>query len=260
MKKSRIISAALAALVSVPAAAQVPDDVARMGIVEGWRDSEGRHVAGLSIRLAPGWKTYWRAPGDGGIPPVFNWSGSSNVADVDVLYPVPEVFLQNGLRSIGYKDSVLFPLLIEPRDRSDAISLHGEIEIGVCEDICIPVTFRISAQLLPTKQDSAALSAALNDRPEIGGALRCEISPIADGLRVGVETDVEQMGGEEVVVVEAGESGLWISEADVSRSGATLRAEVEMVPPDARPFALARADVRVTILAGGKAIEALGCD
>ena len=78
----RISIAALAALLVLPAQAQVPDSVAEIGIVPGWRDSDGRHVAGLSIRLAPGWKTYWRSPGEGGIPPVFNWSGSSNISGV----------------------------------------------------------------------------------------------------------------------------------------------------------------------------------
>lgn len=250
----------LAALMALPAAAQVPDNVAQVGIVSGWRDDDGRHVAGLSISLAPGWKTYWRAPGDGGIPPLFNWSGSSNVVDVDVHYPVPDVFYQNGVRTIGYKDHVLFPLVIEPRDVGGAIRLTGEIEIGVCEEICIPVGFTVSAELTPTRGSSPALAAALKDRPSVGGALRCEISPIADGLRVNVETDMQPMGDREVAVIEAGESGLWISQAEVARSGMTLRAEVEMVPPTAKPFALARSDVRLTVLANGRAVEALGCD
>ena len=255
-----ITTAALLALTGIPAPAQNLDDVAQVGIVPGWRDDQGRHVAGLSIQLAPGWKTYWRSPGEGGIPPLFNWSGSSNVDGVDVHYPVPEVFDQNGLRSIGYRNSVLFPLLIDTKNDARAIRLRGEIEIGVCEDICIPVALRVSADLPASGTSSDALDAALRDRPTVGGELRCEITPIADGLKVEVETDVPQMQGEEVAIIEAGESGLWISEATVDRRGVTLRAEVEMVPPTAQPFALARSNVRLTVLAGGQAIEALGCD
>ena len=126
--------------------------------------------------------------------------------------------------------------------------------------ICIPITLRVSADLPASGTSSDALDAALRDRPTIGGELRCEITPIADGLKVGVETDVPPMQGEEVAIIEAGESGLWISEATVDRRGVTLRAEVEMVPPTAQPFALARSNVRLTVLAGGKAVEALGCD
>ena len=179
---------------------------------------------------------------------------------VEVHYPVPDVFDQNGLRSLGYKDSVLFPLLIDTKNEARAIRLRGEIEIGVCEDICIPITLRVSADLPASGTSSSELDAALRDRPTVAGELRCEITPIKDGLKVGVETDVPPMQGEEVAVIEAGETGLWISEATVDRRGVTLRAEVEMVPPTAQPFALARSNVRLTVLAGGQAIEALGCD
>ena len=84
---------ALCCLFAGPALSQMPDNLARAEISPGWREGYS-HVAGLTIRLAPGWKTYWRAPGDAGIPPSFNWSGSKNVADVRVQFPVPEVFSQ----------------------------------------------------------------------------------------------------------------------------------------------------------------------
>ena len=254
------IPAALAVLMALPATAQVPDDVVRVSIVPGWRDADGRHVAGLWVRLAPGWKTYWRAPGDSGIPPVFDWSGSANIADMRVHYPVPSVFRQNGIRAIGYKDAVLFPLLIETRDADGPVRLRGEVELGVCEEICIPVSFRFDTDLTTGDGDWPELRAALADRPRAGGALRCDIAPISDGLRVGIETDLAPGDGEEVAVVEAGEAGLWISEADVTRQGATLRAEVEMVPPDARPFAISRSEVRLTVLSGGQAVESEGCE
>ena len=256
---SPLITAFSVAL-ALPAAAQVPDDLAQAAVLTGWRDADGRHVAGLSIRLAPGWKTYWRAPGDGGIPPAFNWSGSSNIAGVDVHFPVPEVFHQNGLRSIGYSDQVLFPLLISTSDRSAPVRLRGEIELGVCEEVCIPVTLRIDADLAPGGARSETLNAALRDRPAAGGTMACDITPISDGLLVGVVTEMKPAPGEEVAIVEAGETGVWISQAEVSRDGHSLRAEVEMVPPSAQPFALARSDVRLTVLSGGEAVEILGCD
>src|SRR5438552_1656004 len=47
---------------------------------------------GLQFELRPGWKTYWRSPGDAGFPPRGDWSRSSNVADVSVAWPAPERF------------------------------------------------------------------------------------------------------------------------------------------------------------------------
>jgi DsbC/DsbD-like thiol-disulfide interchange protein len=243
-----------------PAFSQVPDNIAVAEIEHGWREDDGTHVAGLTINLAPGWKTYWRAPGDSGIPPVFNWSGSQNVADVSVQFPVPEVFMQNGLRSIGYKDTVTFPLWIATRDAGAPIRLRGEIELGVCEEICVPMTLQVGVELPASGVRNGRIARVVEDRPVLGGAMRCEIEPIDDGLRVTAVTGLRPMAGTEVAVIESGESGLWISEPVVTRNGDTLSATVEMVPPDARPFALARSDVRLTVFAGGRAVEMLGCD
>lgn len=257
---SRAITSILTAMcLWAPAKAQVPDNVVRTAIIHGWRDEDGRHVAGLEIRLAPGWKTYWRAPGDGGIPPSFDWTGSSNMRSISVSYPVPEVFHLNGVRSIGYDGGVVFPLVIDVHEKGAPIQLVGVVDLGVCEEVCLPVQVRISAVLQPSKAASATLAEALKDRPDKGGELTCRIEPIADGLRLEIETTLPQMDGEETVIVEASERGLWISQADVSRDGTTLVAEVEMVPPDAKPFALSRSGVRMTVLANGDAVESTGC-
>ena len=61
-----------------------------------------------------GWKTYWRMPGDAGIPPQFDWSGSQNVKSVEVLWPAPQRFIDSGGETVGYKDRVVFPLRIVP--------------------------------------------------------------------------------------------------------------------------------------------------
>lgn len=259
MFRRSFIAAGLTALMSLPAVAQSPGQVADISIVPGWRQADGNHVAGLSIRLAKGWKTYWRSPGDSGIPPSFNWSGSQNVEGVAVHFPVPEVYYQNGLRSIGYKGDVLLPLIIDTKDASRPVELRGEIELGVCEEICVPVTVRITADLVPGQAARGALEAALSDRPAEGDAMSCEIEPISDGLKVRLSTEMTPMADDEVAVVEASEAGLWISEAKVTREGQTLFAEVEMVPPDAQPFALVRSALRLTVLAGGRAVEILGC-
>ena len=46
--------------------------------------------AGVEIRLKSGWHTYWRYPGDAGVPPRFDFTGSQNVKAVDVLWPAPQ--------------------------------------------------------------------------------------------------------------------------------------------------------------------------
>ena len=245
---------------SLPALAQqVPSDIARAELVTGWRDG-AMHVAGLDIRLAPGWKTYWRAPGDAGIPPSFNWSGSKNIKSVRVQFPVPEVMDQNGVRSIGYHDGVTFPLWIEPHDAGAPIRLQGEIDIGVCEEICVPVTLRVSGHLPVGGKRQGALATTIGDQPQVITGLRCDISPIEDGLRLTAQIALSRMSDNEVAIIETGNPEVWVSQPIVRRDGPTLKAEVEMVAPSAQPFALARSEVRMTILAGGRAVEMLGCN
>lgn len=243
-----------------PALAQVPADLVRVGLETGWRDADGTHIAGLTILLSPGWKTYWRAPGDAGIPPSFNWSGSTNLSSASVHFPVPEVFDQDGIRTIGYHDRVTFPLQLTPSQAGQAIRLRAEVEIGVCDEICVPITLRLKADLEPGGQASDALLQILHDGPEAGGEAECDIRPMKDGLLLNALARISPLGSDEFAVVEIGRDDVWVSPPVLRRAGGALSAEVELVPPDARPFSLSRSDVRMTVFGGGRAVEMRGCD
>jgi DsbC/DsbD-like thiol-disulfide interchange protein len=108
--------------------------------------------AGVEIRLAPGWHTYWRYPGDAGVPPRFDWSGSENLAAVEIFWPAPErISAEGGLESIGYHGTVVLPLKVRAKNSALPVSLRLKLDIGVCEKICIPaeaqVTLAIPASL-----------------------------------------------------------------------------------------------------------------
>lgn len=96
------------------------------------------HRAGIEIRLAPGWKTYWRYPGDSGIPPRFDFSQSKNVKSVTVRYPAPHRLTDESGTSIGYKGGVVFPLDIVPQNAAQPVMLAVKADYAVCEKICIP--------------------------------------------------------------------------------------------------------------------------
>lgn len=254
----RFLITAICLALSAPAFAQNIGSPAQGEILSGWREGSGDHIAGLSIRLAPGWKTYWRAPGDGGIPPRFNWSGSRNLAGVDVHFPVPKVMDQNGIQSIGYERDVVFPLIVTAKDSAKPVQLNGEIELGVCDEICIPITLQVAAVLPATGAHDSAIAREMASRPEDGGQFACQIEPISDGLRLLVKARVARMAGE-AAVVEGGVSGTWISQPVLTRKGNTLMAMVEMVPPSAQPFALARSTLRFTVIGRDGAVEFVGC-
>ncbi len=95
--------------------------------------------AGVEIRLDPGWKTYWRQPGDSGVPPELDFGGSDNVNDVQVLWPAPERFPDGaGGHSIGYMGKVIFPLRVTPKDAAKPSTVHLKLSYAICANLCVP--------------------------------------------------------------------------------------------------------------------------
>jgi len=266
---TRFLTASLLALMpALPVAAQTapdPADLIHAELLEGWRQPDGTHVAGLQILLAPGWKTYWRAPGDGGIPPLFSWAGSDNLSAQATLWPTPEVSTKNGIRTIGYRDEVVWPMLFTPRDAGEEIHITARINLGVCEDVCIPVTLDITGALPATggMRDPRITDAlARQPLPAKKGGVRdvsCAVAPTEDGLQITARITLPDTGKGEVAVFEHPDRALWVSEAEVSRDGRDLIAVSEFVSVTGEPFPLNRSDIRITVLGSDRAVDIQGC-
>ena len=124
-------------VVAADASAWDGDQRAAVRLIAGAQHGAVRR-AGIEIRLAPGWKTYWRYPGDSGIPPRFDFSNSTNVKSVTVRYPAPHRLTDESGTSIGYKQGVVFPLDIVPQNAAQPVMLVVKADYAVCEKICIP--------------------------------------------------------------------------------------------------------------------------
>ncbi len=134
-------------LLTAPASAQGLGSSVRL--LDGGLRDDGTYLAGLEIDLDPGWKTYWRMPGKGGLPPGFDWSGSENVASVEVLWPAPLRLEDAYGDSIGYTQRVILPLEVEPTDADEMVRLSVTGLIGVCEKVCVPLDVDLTATLDP---------------------------------------------------------------------------------------------------------------
>ena len=247
-----------------PATAQVPEDIVRLEILPGWQTDSGTRMVGLRLVLAPGWKTYWRAPGDSGIPPLVSWQGSENVAGAGFHWPVPEVFESAGQQTIGYHDTVVFPVEIVPATPGQPTRLAGELDIGVCEEVCVPMRLTFDTLLPEGGRRDPAIVAALVDRPLTAseaqaGPVTCAVSPAPNGLTITATIPLPALGRDEVVVIETADPQVWVSEADVSRSGGTLTAQADLVHVSSGGFALDRSTLRFTVLAQGRAVDLHGC-
>ena len=241
------------------------DTAATATLIEGWQQADGTHVSAVQITLAEGWKTYWRAPGDAGIPPAFSWKGSRNLAGVAVSWPTPKVFEQNGMRSVGYANQVTLPLTIAAKRAGKPVQINLKMDIGICSDICVPRTLTLKGTLDGGADSPVpAIAAALAERPysaaEAGaGGITCALSPTADGLEIVAKMSLPSTGGKEHVVIEAGRLDVWVSEAETSRSGNTLTARAEMIQSGAGPLAVDRSAMRFTVMGSSHAVDLLGC-
>ena len=125
-------------------------------------------MGGIAFQLEPGWKTYWRTPGDSGVPPRFDFSKSENIEAVTVLWPAPMKFDDGaGGYSLGYNNQVVLPLRIVAKSADKPVTLRADINYAVCQKLCIPV--EASAELaiasVASTEDSA-LFAALDTVPK----------------------------------------------------------------------------------------------
>ncbi len=125
------------------------DQKGRVRLIAGARMPDGKLLAGLEVDLAEGWKTYWRVPGDSGVPAVFDWSKSKNVKAIKVHWPAPTRFQDKYGWSNGYKTDFVFPVEIQPKNPAEPVDLDLMLYYGVCEDLCIPGKANLALSVPP---------------------------------------------------------------------------------------------------------------
>lgn len=250
---------------AIAIAASAQDAPVSARLLPGWTAADGVQMIGVELTLSPGWKTYWRAPGDAGIPPQFDWGGSKNIRTAEVLWPTPEVIFLQGMRSIVYKGRVVLPVRITPMDPSAPLSLRLGLDIGVCRDVCMPHQERLAQVVQDTGGTPVpAIAAAIASQPftarEAGlrGA-KCSLSATPDGLRLTARMLLPRAGTTEDVVVETGMPDIWVSEPETQRSGDTLIATALLVGSQDGAIAIDRNQLRITVLGSTHAVDIQGC-
>ncbi len=241
-------------------------DKAQFRLMQGWTEPDGTRIAAIEVVLADGWKTYWRAPGDAGVPPAFDWSASRNVKSVAVRWPQPVVFEQAGMRTIGYKQRLVLPIVITPKNKGKAANLKGALDLGICKDICVPVHVALEGTVAATgvfnRADIGAALATLPLSAKRAGlkAIACEMRPSAeDGATLTVTMQLASLGGREDAAIETGDPLVWATEPKISRAGGTLTLETRLVHALGGSFALNRSGLRITLLGRKRAVDIQGC-
>lgn len=219
-------------------------------------------LGGIAFQLQPGWKTYWRTPGDSGVPPRFDFSKSENVEAVTILWPAPQAFPDGaGGTSLGYKGQVVLPLRIVTKHADKPVTLRATVDYAVCDKLCVPVQAapELSFASVASTQDGA-LAAALDTVPVPASVGDAGPVTIRDVVRKGdkdVEVDVVAPTGVKVSLFVEGPTPDWAlpvpkeikgTSPDIRRFGFVL----DGLPPGAQATGAA---LRFTLVGPDKAYE-----
>jgi len=219
--------------------------------------------AGVEIRLADGWKTYWRYPGDAGIPPRFDFSRSTNVKSVNVRWPAPHRFTDDSGTSIGYKHGVIFPLEVVPEDATKPVGLALNIDYAVCEKLCVPADGKAELKLYGKSGEQneriKASEATVPLPAKLGAddALSVRAARRKPGDKPRVVVDVAVPQGRTVELFAEGPAADWALPVPMPIEGAPpgqqrFIFEIDGVPPGSSADG---ATLTLTATAGGQAIE-----
>lgn len=211
-------------------------------------DQPGQQIlrAGIEIRLAPGWKTYWRYPGDAGVAAHFDFQGSENVQTITVLWPAPQRFSEDGVNLIGYKSGVILPLRIIPEDQRKPAVVYLKLDYGICEKICILAEAKINLVVSgePTSHELALAAAEVRVPKQValgkGNVLAIHaVSREAGSTPQRVVIDMAAPEASSVDLFVEGPTPDWsLPLPELTSTGAGTRRfafDLAGVPPDAKP-------------------------
>ncbi|WP_445680585.1 protein-disulfide reductase DsbD family protein [Radicibacter daui] len=217
---------------------------------------------GLEVELDPGWKTYWRSPGDAGLPPGLTFKGPIRENGWQLSYPAPMRFSLFGLETFGYHDTVLFPLTVEPARPGAPLALSVDVNLLVCAEICIPVDLPLSIDLpagpaTPSAdaQRLAIWRARVPGNGRMAGLAINSVAVGADALTVNLSSSDGTFRTPDVIVEAPSGWAFGPPERQLAADGrqATLR-----LPYTGRPDAgasLAGAALTLTVTDGDRAME-----
>jgi DsbC/DsbD-like thiol-disulfide interchange protein len=263
-----LAACAIAMLLGAPAHAAdaspwVEDSYSGLRLIAGANPSGAESLrAGIEIKMQPAWHTYWRYPGDSGVPPRFSFSGSDNVAAVKVFYPAPQAFTDAAGTTIGYKGNVILPLRVFPRQKDKPVTLRGKIDYAVCEKLCVPVEAHVELTLdRAGGADNAALTAAEARVPQPASAAEAGLSAHRandDRRKPLVFVDLVAPTGQPVEMFVEGPSAEWALPIPKPAQGAPaghqhFGFELDGLPPGVDPKA--PFELTFTIVHGGSATE-----
>ena len=259
---SAVLGLAVSQAAAEPVSPWARDGATALRLVDaGPGPAPGARLAAIAITLDPGWKTYWRQPGASGVPPRFDFSGSTNLADAKVVFPVPERSADaDGVTNV-YHGDVTLPVTVRPRDPSAPVKLKLTADYGVCEAVCVPIHAEAVLELRPGAQGDGVAAEAVKvavaaapkaaELGQLGPLSVMAVRRAAEPGALDILVAAPDGAGEPVLFAETGDGDFAPAPEAVGRpegGRATFRMTFDEPEPPA-------SGLKLTLSAGGRSVE-----
>lgn len=220
----------------------------------------------VELRLEPGWKTYWRSPGDAGLPPRLSNAGSENLQDLSIAWPAPQRFTLQGLETFGYDGNLILPLAARVELPGAPLKVQAVLDVLACKDVCIPQTLPLSLRLPdgaaePDDDVARAIAAFATRVPGPNGSQGLQVLAASMGggmTRPTLDLEVQRLDGPFTApdaFVET-DPPLTFTAPDVTVRDGGRRAHLRLRFNEPNPPQLTGHPVTITLVDAGQAVEA----
>lgn len=244
------------------ASAWSEDSRSALRLIAGSNESGAAPLrAGIEIKLQPGWHTYWRYPGDSGVPPRFDFSGSDNLKSAKVLYPAPRLHRDESGQSLGYEGGVIFPVQVTPRQADKQVTLRLKVDYAVCEKLCVPVEGRAELALgigASTQEPALKTAEARVPKPASAADIGLTVRRVNDAPKPLIAVDLTAPADKPVALFVEGPTPEWALPIPVPAQGAPaghryFGFELDGLPPGVDPKG--HFELTFTVVEGDRALE-----
>ena len=241
------------------------DENIDISFLKAW-DSKEATLYALFIKMKKNWKTYWKYPGDSGFSPEFKIIESNNLKKIEISWPTPKVFFENGSVINGYKKELILPLFFYKEKSSKKIDFKLNFLMGFCDDICIPIKFIINSKNalktneLKNKLVSNSLEKMPQDLSNSENLIECEVKKINKKMKLISKFDNNFFSNNhsiDQIILEYLDGQIWFSEISKTNERFEFLSTVNSFEDN--NFFLDKSKIKYTIITRSGGFQQIGC-
>ena len=241
------------------------DENIDISFLKAW-DSKEATLYALFIKMKKNWKTYWKYPGDSGFSPEFKIIESNNLKKIEISWPTPKVFFENGSVINGYKKELILPIFFYKEKSSKKIDFKLNFLMGFCDDICIPIKFIINsknalkANELKNKLVSNSLEKIPQDLSNSENLIECEVKKINEKMKLISKFDNNFFSNNHSIdqlILEYLDGQIWFSE--ISKTNERFEFLSTINSFEDNNFFLDKSKIEYTIITRSGGFQQKGC-